>query len=258
MTWSTPAGKLYDFHNDLLSQKHLMIAGASGSGKSVLLNGIIYNALYRAPGAEAGRVQFILIDPKRVELSQYKTLPHVLRYASEPETMVKALQYAMDVTEARYKQMQAAGKRLYPGGDVYILIDEFADLMTTNKKQVAPLIQRLAQIGRAARVHIILCTQCPLAKVIPTEIKVNFDSIVGLHTASALHSRNILGVNGCELLPQFGECYYTKPGHDILHYKNIPYFSDEVLEERVKWWTDQVKHEEPKQKSLFQRIFCCA
>lgn len=255
MRWTTPAGRVYNFHVDLLNQKHLMIAGASGSGKSVLLNGIIYNALYRAPGDAPGCVSFILIDPKRVELMQYRQLPHTIRYASEPDEMVDALRAAMDITESRYKVMQSQGVRLYNGGDIYVLIDEFADLMTTCKKQVVPLVQRLAQIGRAARVHIILCTQCPLAKIIPTEIKVNFDSIVGLHTASAQHSRNIIGVAGCELLPKFGECYYQKPGADLVHYSGIPYFSDNVIIERVHWWLSQTPQTRPKKTGFFRKIF---
>lgn len=248
-TWKTPAGDKYSFHTDLLEQQHLMIAGAKGTGKSVLLNGIVYNALYRAPGDMPGYVQFILIDPKRVELSMYKDLPHTIRYASEPADMIVAIQYAMNIADNRFKIMQKRREKLYTGGDVYILIDEFADLMTANGKAVKPLIQRIAQIGRAARVHIILCTQCPLVKIIPTEIKVNFDSIIGLHTASRQHSRNIIDAAGCEELPQWGECYYTKPGAARIHCVNIPYFSDEVLEERVKWWTDQ-------NKGFVKRLFC--
>ena len=237
--WYTPAGKSYNFHMDLLQQKHLMIAGATGSGKSVVVNGIMYNALYSAPVDAANGKQFILIDPKRVELCIYKRLPHVLRYASEPEEMIQALQYAMAMTEARYKAMQRDGLRLYDGSDVYIIIDEFADLMTTQPKRVKPLIQRLAQIGRAARMHIILCTQCPLAKVIPTEIKVNFDSVLALHTATAQHSRNIISVAGCELLPPYGEGYYQRPGKQLAHVSEIPLFDDATLQERIAWWTDQ-------------------
>lgn len=241
MKWTTPAGKYNLWHKELLEQKHLMIAGAAGSGKSVLLNGIIYNALFSFPCDVPGGKQFILIDPTRVELCIYKKLPHTLRYASEPVEMFQALQYAMALTEERYKAMQRKRLRLYDGSDVYVIIDEFADLMTTQARRVKPLIQRLAQIGRAARVHIILCTQCPIAKVIPTEIKVNFDSIVGLHTANAQQSRNIIGVKGCELLPQYGEAYYIKLGAALCHSRNIPLFTDEQIAAQVKWWTDQAK-----------------
>ena len=251
MTWTTPAGKYYRWHMELLDQKHLMIAGASGSGKSVLLNGMIWNALYSAPVDTAGGKHFILIDPKRVELCQYRALPHVLRYASEPEEMLSALQLAIGITEQRYLSMQRAGQRLYTGSDVYVIIDEFADLMTTQAKQVKPIIQRLSQIGRAARVHIFLCTQCPIAKVIPTEIKVNFDSIIGLHTANAQQSRNIIGQRGCECLPQYGDAYYIKPGVDLCHMTNIPLFSDDDIAARVQWWTDQ----KPQKTGFLRRLF---
>lgn len=211
--WTTPAGTRYTLYQDILSQPHVMVAGATGSGKSVVINALIYTALYKFPlSAEStNSVGFVLLDPKRVELSAYKGLPHTLRYASEPDEMVQALQYAMDVVEDRYRTMQRKGIKKWVGQDVFCVIDEFADLMTTNRKQVQPIVQRLAQVGRAANVHIILATQCPLAKVIPTEIKVNFDARVALRTRSAQDSRNILSVTGCELLPRYGKGYYMTP-----------------------------------------------
>lgn len=245
--WTTPAGTRYTLYKDMLAQPHLMVAGATGSGKSVVVNALIYTALFCAPTDEKGGVQFIMIDPKRVELVAYKGLPHTLRYASEPAEMVRALQYAMELTEGRYRTMQRQGVRKWEGGQVYVVIDEFADLMTTNKKQVQPLIQRLAQVGRAAGVHIILATQCPLAKVIPTEIKVNFDARVGLRTRSAQDSRNILGVTGCELLPRYGQGYYMTPEGVQLY--NIPMIPEEELSARVKWWTDQ------RPRGFFSKLF---
>ena len=206
-TWETPPGSYYNLFADMLKQPHLLVGGATGSGKSVVINGIITTALKDSPAT----VQFIFIDPKRVELVDYKPLPHTLKYASEPGGMVQVLQYAMDTTESRYRAMQAHHEKNYSGGAVYVVIDELADLMTTNRKQVQPLIQRLAQIGRAANVHIIAATQCPLSAVIPTPIKVNFDSRVGLRTRSKQDSRNILGLPGCETLPRYGQGYYMTP-----------------------------------------------
>lgn len=240
-TWTTPSGEAYNLYLDMLKQPHLMVAGATGSGKSVVINALIYTAMANFPcdktTAGTPGAQFILIDPKRVELARYKDLPHVLRYASEPGEMVQAIKYAMDITEARYRAMQKAGEYKYSGGHVYLIIDEFADLMTTNKKQVQPLIQRLSQIGRAANVHIILATQCPLAKVIPTEIKVNFDARLGLRTACAQDSRNILRKPGLECLPRYGQGIYSTPEEYTLY--NIPMIPPEAISERIKWWVDQ-------------------
>lgn len=115
-----------------------------------------------------------------------------------------------------------------------MVIDELADLMTTNKKQVQPLIQRLAQIGRAANVHIIAATQCPLSTVIPTPIKVNFDSRVGLRTRSKQDSRNILGLPGCETLPRYGQGYYMTPAGLQLY--NIPMYSPAEVQRLVDYW----------------------
>lgn len=252
-TWTTPAASetspLYTMYKDMLSQPHIMIAGATGSGKSVLVNALIYTSLFRFPLCTGAKnsVGFILIDPKRVELVKYKGLPHTLKYASEPAEMVQALQYAMDLTEDRYRAMQLQNAVKWDGGQVYVIIDEFADLMTTNRRQVQPLIQRLAQIGRAAGIHIILCTQCPLAKVIPTEIKVNFDARVALRTATAQHSRNIMEQSGCELLPQYGQGYYVTPCGTTLY--EIPMIPQEELSARVQWWMNQ------KPRGLFSWLF---
>lgn len=234
-TWETPPGSYYSLFADMLKQPHLLIAGATGSGKSVVINGIITTALKDSPTA----VQFIFIDPKRVELVEYKPLPHTLKYASEPGDMVQALQYAMDTTERRYMAMQARHEKNYSGGAVYVVIDELADLMTTNKKQVQPLIQRIAQIGRAANVHIIAATQCPLSAVIPTPIKVNFDSRVGLRTRSKQDSRNILGCAGCECLPSYGQGYYmTAQGIDLYR---IPMYDNATTTHLIQYWTRQNK-----------------
>ena len=229
--YKTPSGQVYTLFSDMAEQPHLLVAGATGSGKSVVVNGIVYNLLHKGP-ASAG---LILIDPKRVELVQYKDTPHCIMYASEPDTMVQALQAAIQITEARYIQMQRNHERKYTGGDIYVIIDELADLMTTQRKTVQPLLQRLAQIGRAAKIHIIACTQCPLAKVIPTEIKVNFDARVGLRTRCAQDSRNILGVTGCEMLPRYGQGYYMTPEATRLY--NIPMYSDEQIDRVIRWWT---------------------
>lgn len=229
-TYITPEGQIYTLYNDMLLQPHLLIAGATGSGKSVVINGIIYTALFNSPAIN----QFILVDPKRVELIQYKDLPHTLQYSSEPDTMVYTLEYAMKLTENRYKLMQQQNKRKYQGSNIYIVIDELADLMTTNKKQVQPLIQRLAQIGRAAKIHIIAATQCPLSAVIPTPIKVNFDSRVALRTRSKQDSRNILEMSGAEMLPRFGQGYYMTPEKTTLY--NIPMYTDQEIEDICNYW----------------------
>lgn len=236
--YKLPAGTYYNLYADMLKQPHLLVAGATGSGKSVIINGIICTALYQSPAA----VQFIMIDPKRVELAEYKKLPHVIKYASEPAEMVQALEMAMEATETRYKTMQRDGLRKWTGGALYVIIDELADLMTTQKRAVQPLIQRLAQIGRAANVHIIAATQCPLSAVIPTPIKVNFDSRVALRTRSAQDSRNILGCKGCELLPRYGKGYYMTP--DGLTLYNIPMVTDEERARLVNHW---------KPRGLFRR-----
>lgn len=231
--YKTPGGQVYTLFDDMAMQPHLLVAGATGSGKSVVVNGIIYNLVHNGPNES----QLILIDPKRVELVQYKNFPHCIRYASEPDTMIQALQYAMMITENRYQEMQRKHVKKYTGGNIYVIIDELADLMTTQKKQVQPLLQRLCQVGRAANIHVIACTQCPLASVIPTAISVNFDSRVGLRTRNAQDSRNILGKTGCELLPRYGQGFFLKPEGSQLW--NIPVYSDDQYTNIINWWTSK-------------------
>ena len=237
MRYETPHGRIYHLFEDMTFQPHLLVAGATGSGKSVVVNGIITTLLYRLPYNQEDGAELILIDPKRVELSPYKRLPHTLYYASEPDTMLSALQYAMDICEDRYREMQTRSERKYTGSDIYVIIDEFADLMTTQRRAVAPLIQRLAQIGRAARIHIILCTQTPISKVLPTEIKCNFDARIGLRTRSAQDSRNILGEKGLENLPIFGNGIYMTPKGTNLY--KIPYIDEREQNRLISHWEMQ-------------------
>lgn len=239
VTYTTPAGMVNTLYVDALKQAHLLIAGKTGSGKSVVENGIIDTLLHSLPFDKLGNAQMILIDPKGNELYKYAKLPHTLVYAYQPEEMMDALQYAMDLTMKRFQVLRKSGDDYYNGSDVYVFIDEFADLMTTQGKTVKPLIQRLCQLGRAARVHVVICTQTPIAKVIPTEIKCNFDSRFGLRTRSAQDSRNIIGKTGLELLPEYGEGYYMTPKEES--YYNIPYVTKDEIRETIAWWEDQMR-----------------
>lgn len=231
--YKSPGGAYYRLFEDMSQQHHLLIAGMSGSGKSVIINGIIYTCLLHCPD----RAGLILIDPKRVELSKYKHCPHVHRYASEPDDIINALKYALALIDQRYRIMERQQVDLYTGGDVYVIIDELADLLTTDKKRAQPLIQRICQIGRAAKVHVIAATQCPLTCIISTAIRVNFDAVIGLHTETRQHSRNILDRPGCENLPLYGQGYYKTPTGTRLY--NIPMYPRAKLQEVINYWASE-------------------
>lgn len=241
--WKTPGGTAAAVCLDMLEQPHLLIAGSTGSGKSVLLNTLIYTALYKAPH----RCRFILIDPKRVELIDYKELPHTLIYASEPPDIAAALVYAVEVMEERYKRMQAARQKKSTEPDIFVIVDEFADLMTTQKRETMPQIIRLAQLGRAANLHLIIATQRPTRDIINGQIKVNLDSRVALRCPTAQDSRNIINTKGAETLPRYGFGYYLTPkGCELI---KIPMTPPEAIAERVQRWEAQKPH-----KSIFDRI----
>lgn len=229
----------FELFQNMSEQTHLLIGGATGSGKSVVLNGLICNLLLKSPN----QAQFILIDPKRVELVTYRNVPHCLKYASEQAEMLTALKQAISLIENRYKKMQAGGVKKYNGAHVYVIIDELADLMTTNAKEVTPILQRIAQVGRAAGVHLVACTQRPTSEVIPSKILVNIDSRVALHTRNAQDSRNIIGVTGAQYI-QAGTALYYTPENDTPSYISVPYITDEQQNELAQFWNAQhrIKH----------------
>ena len=235
--YRTPSGTVYTPFLRLADRPHLLIAGATGSGKSVALNGIIHSLIMKHSPFTC---QFVLIDPKKVELMQYADLPHTARYASAHPDIVRALEWSVEETDRRFSEMQSRHVKEYDGPHLYVVIDELADLMVSIKKETLPLLQRLAQIGRAARVHVIACTQNVLAVTIPTVLKCNFSTIIGLRTCNAQQSRFLISATGCELLPdpkREGKGYgFVRDGADlekILIYK----YPDADVDRAINWWT---------------------
>lgn len=231
----TPGTPVPAIYADILNNPHVLIAGTTGAGKSTVTAGLIYTA---ATLHSPARTQIVLIDPKRVDLQQFKQLPHVLKHTTEPNDIIAVLNNAVTVIETRYKIMETNGETQYNGTDIYIIIDEIADLMLTNKKNILPPLQRILQIGRAAKVHIIACTQCALAgSIIPTPLKVNFPARLGLRTLSGQDSRNIINIKGCENLPQYGKGIYLSPqGYKTIDLPKIP---DEKIKQLIKYWNGQ-------------------
>lgn len=234
--YRTPSGRIYTPFQQLADRPHLLIAGATGSGKSVALNGIIHTLLMTSSPFSCA---FVLIDPKKVELAQYRDLPHTARYASDHPDIVRALQWSVEETERRFSVMQNEKLKEYDGPHLYVVIDELADLMVSIKKETLPLLQRLAQIGRAARVHVIACTQNVLAVTIPTVLKCNFSAILGLRTCNKQQSRFLIAESGCEMLPdpkREGKGYgFLRDGADLeklMIYK----YPEEEIQYAINWW----------------------
>lgn len=235
--YRTPGGQVYNLYRELATRPHLLIAGATGSGKSVALNGIISTLLMTQSPIDC---RFVLIDPKKVELIQYADLPHTAKYASDPADMIHSLQWAVDETDRRFSVMQADRRKEYSGSHLYVIVDELADLMTMQKKEALPLLQRLAQVGRAAHVHLIACSQNVLAVTIPTVLKCNFATILGLRTANAQQSRFLISATGCEMLPdpkREGKGYgFLRDGADLQKYA-LHMYTDAEIESLVAYWS---------------------
>ena len=228
---TTPRITIHPQVMEWLKAPHLLIAGATGSGKSVMLNLFIHDLLSEPPG----KVAFILIDPKMVELCMYRDLPHTVYYADTRDKITYALRAAIKIMTDRYTEMQQAGLRKYDGGDLYVIIDEYADLIVTDKKTVEPMILRIAQLGRAAKVHLIIATQRPTRDIITGAVKVNIDNRFALHCPTAQDSRNIIGQNGAETLAPYGEALYYSPRGIELY--DIPMISEDEIDRVIDHWT---------------------
>ena len=238
MTYTAPSGRAYRLYNDLLAQTHLLIAGATGSGKSTVVNGMVTNALYRTPD----EIGFMLIDPKRVELREYIDLPHTLSYTNKLDEVPRALRSVRQIVEARLADMERRRLKLYQGSDIYVIIDELMPIMTNKeiKAEALPLLQEVLAVARCARVHIVACTQSPVVQVLPTPLKCNFDSRIALRTATAQDSRNILGVKGAELFPDpqtEGKAHMFYRHGPVTDLYEVPRYTDEERRRLIDYWT---------------------
>ena len=233
--YRSPEGTVNSLFEDMLNQDHLLIAGPTGCGKSNLISGIINTALYKAPYS----IGFIMIDPKKVELMNYKNLPHTIRYASESNNMVDAIEASMHYITTRYNAMHNAGIKEYLGQDIYLIIENISDLIFVNQNKVLTLLQRICQSSRGAKIHVIATAQSPLAKVLPSEIRVNFTSVVAFKTRTSQESRSIIGHSGCEKLIPYSQAIYITPESSKI--VNIPLVEDSESRRLINYWMSSME-----------------
>ncbi len=235
---------------DLAEMPHLLIAGTTGSGKTVCVNAIIMSMLFNATPDE---LKFLMVDPKMVELSQYNDIPHMLCPAVTDTTKVPAaLNWVVGEMESRYQTLSKAGVRNIKGyhaqGNklpyIVLIIDELADLMQTSAKTVESAITRLAQLSRAVGIHLILATQRPSVDVITGVIKANFPSRISFKVASKVDSRTVLDMNGAENLLGKGDLLFIRPGDA----KPIRGQCGYVTDDEVKRVIDFIK---PQQQPIY-------
>lgn len=218
----------YNFYDRLLNG-HLLIAGATGTGKSVILNGMIYTMLFQSHKD----LNFVLIDPKMVELHKYSNLPHCVGYADNIQDIRNILKSCHDVMMSRYAAMKKSGLNTWTGSPLYIIIDEYADLVLQDKKTIEPLIQSIAQLGRASKVYVILATQY-INGIINTRIRCNFVNRVCLRTATKKDSIAVIEKSGTELLPKYGQCILYKPLECNVY--NVPMVQNWEIDELINQW----------------------
>lgn len=192
--------------NDLL-KSHLLVAGTTGAGKSNLEKLLLSGTL---TGDQI--TDNYLIDPKKVELYQYRRYYRVSGYADNPVSINQLLQKLVKTMYNKYEYMRARGLSVINQPHIYIWVDEYADLIFSDfRKPIEKSIIKIAQLGRAAGMHLIICTQRPTAEVVNPAIKCNIDTRIALRTATAQESRNIIGVSGAELLPRAGKAFVISP-----------------------------------------------
>jgi S-DNA-T family DNA segregation ATPase FtsK/SpoIIIE len=243
---------------------HLLIAGTTGSGKSVSLNAMICSILFKAPPDDA---KFLMIDPKRLELSAYEGIPHLLHpVVVDPQKASQVLKWAVEEMEKRYKTIVELGVKNIEAYNrliekkpkekslktddidgkqeadkelpvklpfIIIIIDELADLMMVAQRNVEESLARLAQMARAAGIHLILATQRPSVDVITGVIKANFPTRISFQVSSKVDSRTILDQLGAENLLGFGDMLYMPPGTSKLVRIHGPYVSEKEIERIV-------------------------
>jgi len=221
---------------DLASMPHLLIAGTTGSGKSVCINTIILSLLYRHT---PDRCKFILIDPKMLELSAYEGIPHLLcPVITEAKKAASVLGWVVKEMENRYRLMTKEGVRNIDGYNtkhtlampyIIVVVDEMSDLMLVAGKEIENYIQKLSQMARAAGIHIIMATQRPSVDVITGTIKANFPTRISFQVTSKIDSRTILGEQGAEQLLGKGDMLYMSSANRIVRI-HAPFVSDNEIE----------------------------
>ena len=221
---------------DLSSMPHLLIAGTTGSGKSVCINTIILSLLYRHT---PDKCKFILIDPKMLELSTYEGIPHLLcPVITEAKKAASVLGWVVKEMESRYRLMTKEGVRNIDGYNtkhklpmpyIVVVVDEMSDLMLVAGKEIENYIQKLSQMARAAGIHIIMATQRPSVDVITGTIKANFPTRISFQVTSKIDSRTILGEQGAEQLLGKGDMLYMSSANKIVRI-HAPFVSDNEIE----------------------------
>ena len=232
---------------DLASMPHLLIAGTTGSGKSVCINTIILSLLFRHTPEQC---KFILIDPKMLELSTYEGIPHLLcPVITEAKKAASVLGWVVKEMESRYRLMTKEGVRNIDGYNskhklpmpyIVVVVDEMSDLMLVAGKEIESYIQKLSQMARAAGIHIIMATQRPSVDVITGTIKANFPTRISFQVTSKIDSRTILGEQGAEQLLGKGDMLYMSSANRIVRI-HAPFVSDNEIEKINNFLSNQAE-----------------
>ena len=225
----------HDFYEKIFNKGgHTLVAGMTGGGKSVVLNGLIVSAICH-------NCELMLLDPKGgMEFGIYRDCLNTIAYGGDLDEFAPALEKAVGIMNERITRASAQHLRKTDDTPLYIVIDEFADMMSERKKELQPLLLKIARKGRAVNVRLILATQTPYQSIVTGDIKANIGNYIAMPVVAKRFSRLILEVEGAETL-SVSEAMVRLSGEFVAHREHVPMYSDDLLEELALWRTPPSK-----------------
>ncbi len=238
--WKAPFADSYPIYDEIGDQIHTIVCGSSGCGKSVVIEGVMYNLVNRYTPDE---LEIYLIDPKMTDLFDFSVLPHVRGYSDNDDDAMMILDALRITMDRRNKWCQENHCKVYPGSMIYCFVEEAGDLVTRRGREAITKIQILVQKARTANIHLVFCAQTVNRKLFPTEVQANLTCKVALKVRKddKTLSRLLVGSDACMKLPKHGKCILITPDsdYDDDDVRDVPMYEDIRFEFMFDYWRRQ-------------------
>lgn len=229
--WISPNKEPDTLASRMLAEPHVLIGGTTGSGKSTMIEALLYSICTSAPCERS----FAIVDLKRISLTRWKEFPHCQRYANDKETALKLIKDFSATMDDRLKEMEKRSLSVWDKGEIYLIIDEAADLLD-NCPESIEYIAHICRLARVTKMHVIYATQAPDRKTIPASLQHNINALLGLRCRSAIESRQVIGSKGCETLPRYGKGLYICPSLMQPEEVQCNMISNDDIAWLCNWW----------------------
>lgn len=222
----------WNIYRTIGQQQNTLIAGTTGSGKSTVLHGVIHAICCEQSAVVCN---LWIADPKRVDMIEWLDMktPQLARYANTTEDIKRMIEDLVEVMEERFRYMESHRIKDYDGKRIYLIVDELGDLVM-NDRHIVDSLKRILQLGRAAGIRTILCTQSPSRQTLPAVLQVNFTARLALRCVSAIESRQVLNCAGAELLPRYGKGIFLSPDYGM-NTVDLPLQDHDATKEMIQW-----------------------